>query len=369
MKFAAVILAAGLSSRMDGFKPLLHIGGKSLLAHCHDLFSAVGVDEQVVVVGHHLPETVAEASLLGLTWCQNRDYRSGMFSSVKSGVSALAAGIDAFFLLPVDIPLIRPATLRAILAAYPDNTDAVIFPTFAGRRGHPPLIPSSLIPAILAYDGTGGLEGLLCRYRGIDLAVWDEGILLDADTPADLEGLRQRFRRRAIPSPEESLALAGLMIDAAGIAHGRLVAEVALVLAQALQRQGRRFDTDLLFAAALLHDIAKGYPRHEIKGAEILESLGLRELAAITAVHSDLGCPASGLITEQEIVCLADKVVSGSRRLRLQQRYDEKRALFAGNDEALRAIERRRNNALALADLFERRAGRRLDAILAEAGL
>lgn len=369
MKFGAVILAAGLSSRMDGFKPLLHIGEKSLLAHCHDLFSAVAIDEQVVVVGHHLSEIVAEASLLGLAWCENRDYRSGMFSSVRCGVSALSAGIDAFFLLPVDIPLVRAATLTAILAAFPAHNDTVIFPTFVGRRGHPSLIPASLIPAILLQDGDGRLEGLLCRQRGIDLAVWDEGILLDVDTPADLDGLRQRFGRMAIPSPEEALALAELMIDAKGIAHGRLVAEVALVLARALQRQGYRLDTDLLFAAALLHDIAKGYPRHEIRGAEILESLGLKELAAIAAVHSDLRFPASGLIAEKEIVCLADKVVSGSRRLQLHQRYDEKRVLFAGNDDALRAIERRRANALALADLYERQTGRGLEAILVEAGL
>ena len=257
MKIAAVILAAGLSSRMGAFKPLLRLGEASLLGHCRALFTAAGLAEMLVVVGHRAGETLAEAESLGMKWVRNPDYRAGMFSSIRCAAAALPEDIDAFFVLPVDIPLIRPATLRAMLAAFPGD-DTVLYPVFAGRRGHPPLIPASLIPRVLDHDGIGGLRSLLRQCRSADVAVWDEGIHLDADTPEDLQRLQHRLARISVPTRPEVEALAGILLSEQGLVHGRLVGRAAIALADALNRQGYRLDMDLLYGGALLHDVAKG---------------------------------------------------------------------------------------------------------------
>ncbi len=369
MNSAAVILAAGLSSRMGAFKPLFRLGERSLLEHCRAIFHDIGLTEIRVVVGHRAGETAAEAESLGMKWVKNSDYRAGMFSSIRCGVATLSKEVDAFFVLPVDIPLIRPATLRAILTAFSGDNDTVIYPIFAGRRGHPPLIPAALIPAILSHDGVGGLETLLGQHQGTDVAVWDEGILMDADTPEDLQRLQRRQVRISVPTRQEAEALAGLLLPEQGIAHGRLVGRVAIALAQALDAQGHRLNMDLLYGAALLHDVAKGQPRHEIRGAEMLSVLGLAEIAGIVASHKDLEPPNTGQLTEKEIVCLADKLISRSHRVRFEERYAEKLALFAGDAGACQNIIGRRSRARALKALVEKAAARSIETILNVAGL
>jgi molybdenum cofactor cytidylyltransferase len=368
MKIAAVILAAGLSSRMGAFKPLLRLGETSLLGHCRALFAAAGLEEMIVAVGHRAGETLAEAESLGMKWACNPDYDAGMFSSLRCAAAALPEDIDAFFVLPVDIPLVRSATLRAMLAAFPGD-DSVLYPVFAGRRGHPPLIPASLIPRVLDHDGVGGLRNLLRQCRGADVAVWDEGIHLDADTPEDLQRLQHRLARISVPTRPEVEALAEILLSEQGLVHARLVGRAAIALADTLSRQGYRLDRDLLYGGALLHDVAKGEPRHEVRGAEMLSALGVGEIAGIVAAHKDLEPPISGRLTEKEIVCLADKLISGPRRVRIDEGYAEKLMRCAADTGACQEIIARKTRALALMALVEKAAARGVETILDEAGL
>ena len=369
MRIAAVILAAGLSSRMGSCKPLLPLGGCNLLGHCRSLFAGCGLTEVLVVVGHQAEDVRTESAFLGLRTVENPDYRTGMFSSVQRAVSVLPEDIDAFFILPVDIPLIRPATVRRLLGDFAAGSGNILYPTFAGRRGHPPLIPAALIPAIQAHDGAGGLEALLGRYPGREVAVWDEGILLDADTPDDLQRLRERQKRISIPTRQEAEALAGLLLAEPGLSHGRMVGQAAEALALALNARGAALDIDAVCCGALLHDVAKGQSRHEQRGAEMMAELDLPAIAAIVAAHKDLAVPADGRLTEREVVCLADKVISGTRRIDLMERYAEKLRIFAGNASACRAITERMERALALRSLVELSIGRSIDSVLDEAGL
>ena len=369
MKIAALILAAGLSSRMGTFKPLIRLGGKSLLGCCQTLLHECGLQEIVAVVGHRADETEAEAASLAIRSVRNAEYHTGMFSSIQCGVRSLPKKTEAFLVLPVDIPLIRTATLKKILTAAAINKKAIIYPVFAGRRGHPPLIPASLIPAILAHDGQGGLETLLGRHKGIDIAVWDEGIHLDADTPADLDGLQRRLARISIPNRLEIDALAGQLLTKKGLAHSQLVCRAATALACELSDQGCTLDLDLIYGGAMLHDVAKGQPRHEIRGAEMLAALGLKEIASIAAAHMDLEISPTGELTEKEVVCLADKFISGTRRIGIEKRYVEKLKIFAGDQKICREILGRKERALALKNRAEQMSGRSMESILNDAGL
>ena len=365
MKLAAVILAAGYSSRMNGFKPLMALGGVSLLSRCAGLFQTAGIDRILVVSGHRHEEVEAEAKKLAIGCIHNPHYDLGMFSSVCAAIPSLA-GIDGFFVLPVDIPLIRPATITALADAF--NGYAVVYPCFEGLRGHPPLLPAALLPLLKKHDGQGGLQSFLQNREFLEVAVWDRGILLDADTPADFHALAERLDRMAIGEPAEALALAKLALPERGMAHGLAVASVAVKLGRALNRHGLKLDPDLLSNAALLHDIGKGHRQHETWGGELLGSLGLTGLAAVVAVHRDVKPPSAWQdLSEKEIVCLADKLVRGARRLPVAERFAEKLALFAADQEACRAIRRRLDNALALQTLVEGVVGQRIDDILAEA--
>ena len=172
-----------------------------------------------------------------------------------------------------------------------------------------------------------------------------------------------------MPTRPEAEALAGILLSEQGLVHGRLVGRTAIALADALSRQGYPLDRDLLYGGALLHDVAKGQPRHAIRGAELLSGLGLAEIAGIVAAHRDLEPPISGRLTEKEIVCLADKLISGRRRVRVDEGYAEKLLRWADDTGACQDLNARKSRALALMALVERAAARGVETILDEAGL
>ncbi len=363
-RFGAAILAAGFSSRMGAFKPLMDLGGKSVLERCVGAFQQAGIERPLVVAGHCAAQVQSEAKRLGVPTVHNPGYGDGMFSSVRAAASACAGlpDLDAFFLLPVDIPLVRPVTITLLLHAYDGR---VAYPVFAGERGHPPLIPAGLIPRILGHDGQGGLQGLLEGQPGLDVPVWDRGILLDADTPDDFAVLLWRAARLHVGERDEALARAGQSMPGRGLAHGQAVAAVAVGLGEELNRNGARLDLDLIHNAALLHDVAKDRPGHEAAGGALLERLGLGGLSPIVGAHRDVPPPASGVLTEKEVVCLADKLVRCDRRIRVEERFGEKLALYADNPEACAAIRGRMQHALALRGMVEKACGRGLEDILA----
>ena len=360
MKTGAVILSGEYSSRLDGFKPLMKLGGQTLLERAVHLFKSSGVDRIVVVCSHCKKEVKKEAARLRIKSVYNKEYERGMYSSVCAGVQ-LMQDVDAFFLLPVDIPVIRPVTLAALCSC--SQTKKVVYPAFLGERGYPPRISSSLIPAILKCDGKGDLKALLEQFPGRDVAVWDEGILLDADTPKDFTMLKKRLHRMDVGSRAEAKALASLVMKKRSVDHGLVVADVACTIGHELNRKGCKLDMDRLFNSSLLHDIAKGEARHEEKGAEILAGLGLKRLAMVVAAHRDAVVPKSGKIGEKELVFLADKLVRGTRRMSVQSGFEEKLKLYAKDAEACKAIKKRLANARELERLVVEMLGFSLDAL------
>jgi molybdenum cofactor cytidylyltransferase len=110
-----------------------------------------------------------------------------MFSSVQAGVRHLPSGLRAFFVLPGDMPLVQPATLTRLIAAWDAQPGGIVYPCYQGRRGHPPLIAAAYIPEILAEAPPDGLRELLARHAqdACEIAVTDRGIVVDFDTPEE----------------------------------------------------------------------------------------------------------------------------------------------------------------------------------------
>ncbi len=185
---ATIVLAAGFSSRTGtAFKPLLRLGGLTVIERTIKTHLDAGIHDIRVVAGHRADEVAEAVGRLGVGVLVNPHFAKGMFSSIQAGVASLEAGVPAFFIMPADMPLVRPETVKAVLNAHAGCAYGIAFPVCRGRRGHPPLLARKYIPEILESRAPDGLRGILKNHeaeaRGVE--VDDEGILLDLDTIED----------------------------------------------------------------------------------------------------------------------------------------------------------------------------------------
>ena len=192
--YAAIILAAGLSSRMKQFKPLLTIGSETITRRLISTFLSNDV-EVYLVTGYRGNELKKAIQNMEVTIIENKDYEKGMFSSVQAGVRALKPGHKAFFVNPVDMPLVSPTTIKQLIAAYEIHSGKIVYPMYRGDYGHPPLLPMTLVPAIEQFKGEGGLRALLALYGKLSIAVNvpDKNILVDIDTIEDYKTITANF--------------------------------------------------------------------------------------------------------------------------------------------------------------------------------
>ncbi|MCB7320606.1 nucleotidyltransferase family protein [Lacrimispora sp. 210928-DFI.3.58] len=193
-----LILAAGLSSRMGAFKPLLPFGSKTLIEASIDSMLSAHVRQVIVVLGFRGPELEAVlkkryGSEVICAW--NLQYGStDMLESVKCGLRAMPE-CQSFFLLPGDMPVVSRSTFSHLLNARPKQGSFLLFPTLEGHPKHPPLIHKSLIPHILEYQGEGGLRRIWTQYEAISryVPVDDPGVWIDLDTRSEYESCVSRF--------------------------------------------------------------------------------------------------------------------------------------------------------------------------------
>ncbi len=209
----AVLLAAGSGSRI-GTRPksLLELGGVPLITRQLIALSGAGVDEVVVVLGHHadLIEPVVQA--FPVTVVRNPDPDQGQVSSQRIGLAALAGKLDAVIVTLADQPLLNAQDITALIGAFKKRSEAasVVFPLVGGERGNPVIFTAEVREQILA-----GAVNLGCRQWQAAHAEASEPFVtdnrrykVDIDTPADLE----RFEREtghALRWPASVAAAAG----------------------------------------------------------------------------------------------------------------------------------------------------------------
>lgn len=180
MSYNCVILAAGFSSRMGSWKPVMKLQGKSLIQRSIDNASAHS-DRIIVAGGYRFDELVIHlADYPRLLLVENRNFEKGMMTSLKAAIPHIQT--DYFFVTLADMPFISPETFRNL-----ENHACgdVLFPVTGGRRGHPVLFSRNLTGDILASDDDAPIRQLLLKKDARELEVNDPGILLDIDTPGD----------------------------------------------------------------------------------------------------------------------------------------------------------------------------------------
>jgi molybdenum cofactor cytidylyltransferase len=191
-RIAAVVLAAGLSSRMGSNKLLQEWRGKPLMRWCVEAALASQASPVIVVTGHDAART--EAALLGLNvrFVRNAAYREGLSTSVKAGLAALPESADGAIIMLGDMPEISAKLLDRMIAAFsPPDGRAICVAAHAGRRGNPVLWSRQFFEEIAAITGDSGAKHLfslheeqLCEVEA------EESVLRDIDTPDALAQLR-----------------------------------------------------------------------------------------------------------------------------------------------------------------------------------
>ncbi len=169
-------------------KALLPYQGSTFLEHILTAIEESTIDETVVVVGHHREAIARRVDLHSVVY--NEDYEAGMVTSLQAGIRVLpdeAAGAVIFL---VDHPVIGHKTIDALLSRF--ESGAILLPVYEGRRGHPVLFSRAVLDEVLELPASLGANAVVRRRpeRVIEVEVDEPGILVDVDTPEQLESLR-----------------------------------------------------------------------------------------------------------------------------------------------------------------------------------
>ncbi len=189
---AAIILAAGQSSRMGAFKPLLPFGNTTVIEHTIDYLRRGGIETVTVVVGHRAEELITHLQDTGITFATNPDADSAMAASIVQGVRALPTDGRAVVITPVDHPAVPAEVVTRLIDEWRGGAPLVI-PTNKGRGGHPVLIDLSFRAQLLKLDPARGLKSFFDAHRNevTCVAVNSNYIARDMDTWDDYRSLHQ----------------------------------------------------------------------------------------------------------------------------------------------------------------------------------
>jgi molybdenum cofactor cytidylyltransferase len=191
----AIVLAAGKSTRMGAPKATLALpGGDTFLTRIVRTFTAAGVEDVVVVVGHEADAIIASFANVDLVarFVENPDYEQGQLSSLLAGLRVVdRPGVEAALVTLVDVPLVSEATVRAVVTRYRETRAPIVRPVRGDEHGHPVLIDRSLFDAIRHADPAVGAKPIIRANVSAagDVAVDDDGAFADADTPDDYDRL------------------------------------------------------------------------------------------------------------------------------------------------------------------------------------
>ncbi len=366
-RIAAVIPAAGYSSRVGFFKPLLPADSSLVIERSVHTFQQAGIEDIRVVVGHKADLLIPVLTRLGAKAIMNPDYDQGMYTSVQTGVRSLEDEIEAFFLLPADCAFVSAETIRSLLRAYEGSSFEVIYPVHHQERGHPPLISAKLRDIILGVEPRGGLRGLLERdgHNIADIQVDDGGILIDLDSEADYQEAIQGVLP-PYPTRKECLGiLQEYQTPEPVLEHVQAVARISVRVAECLNSRGYRLHLGVVMAASLLHDIARGEKDHARRGSELVARLGYPGVANVIVSHMELGPGQQDQINETTIVYLADKLVSGSQVVFLNERLKDRLGRF-DDEAAQRGARERMARAATIQKNIEGILGLKLEEVLSD---
>jgi molybdenum cofactor cytidylyltransferase len=182
VSIAAVVLAAGGSTRLGEPKQLVRLGRENLLERAVRVAREAGCEPVVVVLGAGAEVIRSQCSLGGARVLVNEDWVEGMASSIRLGVGALS-GVNGCVVMTCDQPAVTAGHLSRLMG------DEVRASRYAGRNGIPAFFPAAVFGDLMELRGDMGARGLLAGVGFAEL----EGGELDVDTGGDLIKVRELF--------------------------------------------------------------------------------------------------------------------------------------------------------------------------------
>jgi molybdenum cofactor cytidylyltransferase len=198
-RVAAVVLAAGRSTRMGGPNKLLaEIGGRPLVRIAVEQALASSAKPVVVVTGHQRDQVEAALKGLKVTFVHNPDFADGLSTSLKAGIAALPADVDGAVVCLGDMPQVDARLIDRLIGAFdPERGALVVVPTIAGKRGNPVVWSRRFFADLAALDGDVGARHLIGSYPEavVEVPVADKAALVDVDTPDALDAVKAEIER------------------------------------------------------------------------------------------------------------------------------------------------------------------------------
>lgn len=199
-----IVLAAGASSRMGTAKAALPFGqtGETALAHVARALLRGGVPDIVVVAGAHIDAvraampTFADRGRPGsprIRMIEHPDWQRGQLSSLLAGLDAIDdALLEAAVVTLVDVPLLQPSTVGAVIAEWRRCRAPIVRPAHGGRHGHPVIFDRSVFEDLREADVNVGAKAVFEKHRPriVNVEVNDPGAFEDMDTREQYEELR-----------------------------------------------------------------------------------------------------------------------------------------------------------------------------------
>ena len=187
---SAIILAAGESTRMGpDNKLLLPFRGRPLIGHIVQTVLESEADEVIVVLGHEAARVRDALAAYDVTFAHNPRFREGMTTSIQAGVRATSTQTAGFMICLADLPMIEPADLNQVMAAFREAARhalrPIIRPVHQGKPGNPVIFAAPYKPAILAHQNLRGCQDIVKQNRAlvIEVEMATDHILRDVDTP------------------------------------------------------------------------------------------------------------------------------------------------------------------------------------------
>lgn len=176
---------------MGSLKQLLPLGNRPVIRHCLDTLIDSGCSDVVVVLGPRAEEIIRAMEGLPVTFAYNDNPESGMAESVRSGLALINSSSTGVLVCLSDHPLVSAGTLKCLMRSHGELPDAILVPTYLGRRGHPALFPFSVLGELSSSNTLREIVNRKPeRLRFVDVA--DEGVILDMDTREDYEQILKK---------------------------------------------------------------------------------------------------------------------------------------------------------------------------------
>ncbi|HEX3954267.1 MAG TPA: molybdopterin-binding/glycosyltransferase family 2 protein [Stellaceae bacterium] len=199
-RIAALLLAAGKSSRMGSNKMLEEIDGKPMVVRTAQRLLSSRARPIIAVLGNMADAVDAALGKLPIERARNPDFAEGLSTSVKCGIAALPPDIDGVIICLGDMPLVAARDIERLIAAFnPLEGRAIIVPTRNGKRGNPVLWAKRFLPEMALLSGDVGARNLIAEHAELvaEIEMDSDSVLVDIDTPAALAALRESARPSA----------------------------------------------------------------------------------------------------------------------------------------------------------------------------